>query len=212
MTMLHDKVVIGVEVCCKPQCGVPLTVVKDAALAWLGSLATVRYTEGPIGPPPGEQTLLDEHVELMTIVDLSDQAKPGQQLLAWDVAWEVGGTQCMLRLGLRASRPPVPSCSAAPCLSLPPQVYVYQLDSEGPVDDDEGEDDTPSYREWTLPSKVRCAAPAAPSPASQHVSRNVLRKQQWSFTASKANQTFLLCLTTGPITSCPAVLQPGRAT
>lgn len=32
------------------------------------------------------------------------------------------------------------------------QVMVYQLDAEGPADDDEGEDSTPSYREWVLPA------------------------------------------------------------
>lgn len=32
------------------------------------------------------------------------------------------------------------------------QVLVFQLDSEGPADDDEGEDNTPSYREWVLPA------------------------------------------------------------
>lgn len=32
------------------------------------------------------------------------------------------------------------------------QVMVYQLDAEGPADDDEGEDGTPSYREWVLPA------------------------------------------------------------
>ena len=42
------------------------------------------------------------------------------------------------------------------CLELPahpsPQVLVFQLDTEPPADDDEGEDNTPAYREWTLPA------------------------------------------------------------
>ncbi|KAL4859562.1 Pachytene checkpoint protein 2 [Chlorella vulgaris] len=31
-------------------------------------------------------------------------------------------------------------------------VLVYQLDAEGPADDDEGEEAAPSYREWALPA------------------------------------------------------------
>ena len=29
---------------------------------------------------------------------------------------------------------------------------MYQLDAEGPADDDEGEEGTPAYREWALPA------------------------------------------------------------
>lgn len=32
------------------------------------------------------------------------------------------------------------------------QVLVFQLDTEGAADDDEGEEGTPSYREWILPA------------------------------------------------------------
>ena len=35
------------------------------------------------------------------------------------------------------------------------QIHVYMLDTEGAVDDDEGEDNTPSYREWVLPAQVK---------------------------------------------------------
>lgn len=43
------------------------------------------------------------------------------------------------------------------CILSPEQVHVYQLDTEGPAEDDDSEDNTPSYREWVLPSQV-CSA------------------------------------------------------
>lgn len=39
-----------------------------------------------------------------------------------------------------------------PLARLDLQVLVYQLDAEGPADDDEGEEAAPSYREWALPA------------------------------------------------------------
>ena len=50
MTMLSEgpKTRIDVEVCAKQECGVQLAVIKEAAQAWLSSLSTVRYVEGPV--------------------------------------------------------------------------------------------------------------------------------------------------------------------
>lgn len=84
-----EKIRIDVEVCCRPECSVDPAAVREAVGRWLASLATVRYSEGPIWPQPGEHPALQENVESIRIVDLSDRAKPGCTLLAWDVAWDV---------------------------------------------------------------------------------------------------------------------------
>lgn len=86
---IGDKIKVDIEICCRQECELDLLAVKQAAMSWLSSVATVRYTEGPISPPPGEFPVLDNNVESIKIVDLTDQAKPNCQLLAWDVAWEV---------------------------------------------------------------------------------------------------------------------------
>ncbi|KAL4430726.1 hypothetical protein ABPG75_005982 [Micractinium tetrahymenae] len=115
-----DKVTLNVEVCLRPDCQADLAAVRSAALAFLGSLPSVRYAEGPLAPPPGQHPLLAAAAQSVRVVDLpAGRAAPNKLLLQWDVTWNV---------------------------------MVYQLDGEGPADDDEGEDGTPSYREWVLPA------------------------------------------------------------
>ena len=76
----REKVRIDVEVCCRPDCAVEPGAVREAVGRWLASLATVRYSEGPVRPPPGEYPLLDASVESIAFVDLGDAAKPGCQV------------------------------------------------------------------------------------------------------------------------------------
>lgn len=86
----EDKAVLRVEVCLRPESGAELAAVRAAALAFLSSLPSVRYAEGPLTPPPGQHPLLDAHVASLAVVDLSERLPPGKLLLQWDVQWQVG--------------------------------------------------------------------------------------------------------------------------
>ena len=84
-----EKAVLNVEVCLRAESQADLGLVKAAALAFLTSLSSIRYTEAPLAPPPGQHPLLEAHVQSMHVVDLSERVAPGKLLLQWDVAWNV---------------------------------------------------------------------------------------------------------------------------
>lgn len=85
----EDKIVLNVEVCLRLDSGADLGAVRTAALAFLTSLSSVRYAEGPLAPPAGQHPLLDAHVASLLVTDLSDGVPPGKLLLQWDVSWNV---------------------------------------------------------------------------------------------------------------------------
>lgn len=84
-----DKVLLNVEVQLRPDSRADLGAVRAAALAYLASLPSVRYAEGPLCPPPGQHPLLDAHVQGLAVVDLGGSVPPGKLLLQWDVAFNV---------------------------------------------------------------------------------------------------------------------------
>jgi hypothetical protein len=85
----EDKAELNVEVCLRAESQADLGLVKAAALAFLTSLSSIRYTEAPLAPRPGQHPLLEAHVQSMHVVDLSERVPPGKLLLQWDVAWNV---------------------------------------------------------------------------------------------------------------------------
>ena len=129
-----------------------------------------------------QHPLLEAAVRSMRVADLGGAVAPNKLLLQWDVEWQVGRPKalvlvCLYACLMEVGRPkahvldallqqglPVPHtkrCTVmllpllllSPPLPLLPQVLVYQLDCEGPADDDEGGDEaTPAYREWQLPA------------------------------------------------------------
>lgn len=85
-----DKVALTVEVCVRPDCQADLGAVRSAALAFLTSLPSVRYVEGPLALPPGQQPLLDAAVLSVRVADLPcGRMAHNKLLLQWDVCWNV---------------------------------------------------------------------------------------------------------------------------
>ena len=71
---------------------------------------------------------------------------------------------------------------------------VFSLDQEGPVDDDEGEEGAPAFREWALPSQARrpphplgasssAAGPAGAGPRPRPAGHTFLTPSSWPPTA-----------------------------
>lgn len=114
-TTEHDgKVALTVEVCVRADSPADLGAVRAAALAFLGSLSSVRYAEGPLAPPAGQHPLLDAHVESIAVVDLGARLPPNKLLLSWDVAWQASRLGSAPRvLGGPRCRPCLLACSPA---------------------------------------------------------------------------------------------------
>lgn len=84
------KVTLNVEVCLRPDCQADLAAVRSAALAFLGSLPSVRYAEGPLALPPGQQPLLEAAAQSVRVVDLPAGRVAPNKLLLQASCWSTG--------------------------------------------------------------------------------------------------------------------------
>lgn len=77
-----DKVTLNVEVCLRPDCQADPAAVRSAALAFLGSLPSVRYAEGVLAPQAGQHPLLEAAAQSVRVVDLpAGRVTPNKLLL-----------------------------------------------------------------------------------------------------------------------------------
>jgi len=101
----------------------PVEEVRAATEAWLKSFHRIPTVSGPL-ILPFEQRLLSANVQSIFLdFDESGDQSGAPASGSFFLPWEVTW-----------------------------RVHVFTLDSTGPEDDDEGEDDAPSFRSWLLPA------------------------------------------------------------
>ena len=100
----------------------PLEEVRIAAETWLRTLSRIPSASGPLSRPEGESSYLDAHAQSICLVDVEQAAGNGPSR-PFFLPWEVEW-----------------------------DVRAYALNTEGPEDGDDGPEDTPSFRQWALPS------------------------------------------------------------